>query len=199
MNSTMTSPDTLSSAPSLTFGEAVVATYRTHDAAEEAVHRLSDGGLPVRQISIVGRNFETREDVQGFYRPADAALDGAGTGAWYGGFFGLMLGAMGFFVMPMVGALMVMGPLSGMIAGAIGGAGVGALINGLVVAGIPRDQAVMYQDRLKAGEFLVVVHGTPTETAQAHTILEGTTQTHLEAYSGAPASSGDGSMPSVRM
>ena len=34
--------------------EAVVATYNSHDAAEEAVLRLYDGGLAVRQISIVG-------------------------------------------------------------------------------------------------------------------------------------------------
>ena len=173
MNSTMTTAS----------DETVVATYRTHDDAEEAVRRLSDSGLPVRQISIVGRNFETREDVQGFYRPGDAALDGAATGAWFGGIFGLMLGAMGFFVMPMVGALMVMGPLSGMIAGALGGAGVGALINGLVAAGIPRDQALLYQERLKAGEFLVVVHGTAGEAERAHQILGGTTQTDLQAYS----------------
>ncbi len=195
MNSTLTNPNAMSTASD----EAVVATYRSHEAAEQAVHHLSDGGLSVRQISIVGRNFETREDVQGFYRPEDAALDGAGTGAWFGGFFGLMLGAMGFFVFPMVGMLMVMGPLSGMIAGAIGGAGVGALINGLVAAGIPRDQALKYQERLQAGEFLVVVHGTPLETAQAHTILEGTAQTHLQAYRGAADDSSNNSMPGMRM
>jgi hypothetical protein len=195
MNSTLTNPNTMVTASD----EAVVAIYRSHEAAEQAVHRLSDGGLPVRQISIVGRNFETREDIQGFYRPADAALDGAGTGAWFGGIFGLMLGAMGFFVMPMVGALMVMGPLSGLIAGAIGGAGVGALINGLVAAGIPQDQALKYQERLKAGEFLVIVHGTPLETAQAHTILEGTAQTGLQAYSGAADDSIHNSMPGMRM
>jgi uncharacterized membrane protein len=195
MNSTLTNPNAMSTASD----EAVVATYHTHDAADEAVRRLSDGGLSMRHISIVGRNFETREDVQGFYRPADAALDGATSGAWFGGLFGLMLGAMGFFVFPMVGMLMVMGPLSGMIAGAIGGAGVGALINGLVAAGIPRDQALKYQERLQAGEFLVVVHGTPLETAQAHTILEGTAQTHLQAYSGAAADSSNNSMPGMRM
>ncbi len=192
---TMPSPSTLPTAS----GEAVVATYSTHDAAEEAVRRLSDGGLPVRQISIVGRNFETREDVQGFYRPEDAALDGASQGAWFGGFFGLMLGAMGFFVFPMVGMLMVMGPLSGMIAGAIGGAGVGALINGLVAAGIPRDQAVKYQDQLQAGEFLLVVHGSASEMARAHEILDGTTNTHLQAYGTAAQSSPANSMPGIRM
>lgn len=199
MNSTLTDKRPLASDQPAASDEAVVAIFRNHDAAEEAVRRLSDGGLPMRHISIVGRNFETREDVQGFYRPADAAFDGAASGAWFGGLFGLMMGAMGFFVMPAIGALMVMGPLSGMIAGAIGGAGVGALINGLVAAGVPRDQAVMYQERLKAGEFLVIVHGPAGETARAHEILEGTTQTHLQAYGAAPASSGDGSMPGMRM
>jgi len=191
-NPRMSDPIVVSTPPD----EAVVATYRSHEDAEQAVRRLSDNGVPVRQISIVGRNFETREDVQGFYRPADAALDGASEGAWYGGFFGLMLGAMGFFVFPMIGPLMVMGPLSGMIAGAIGGAGVGALINGLVASGIPRDQALLYQERLKAGEFLVVIHGSPDDTARAHELLEGTTQTHIQAYA-APMQ--DNSMPGMRM
>ncbi len=165
-----------------TFDQAVVATYLTHDAAEAAVRRLSEGGLPINQISIIGRHFETREDVQGFYRPEDAVLAGAGQGAWFGGFFGLMMGAMGFFVFPMVGALMVLGPLSGMIAGAIGGAGVGAFINGLVASGVPRDQALKYQERLQAGEFLVVVHGDADETMRAHQILGGTAQTYLQAH-----------------
>ena len=35
-------------------------------------HLVSD------QVSIISRKFETHEDIQGFYRPAGAALDGAG-------------------------------------------------------------------------------------------------------------------------
>jgi len=183
MNSTL-SPAAMpsSSAQPAAYDQAVVAVYRSHSDAEAAVRRLSEGGLPITQISIIGRNFETQEDVQGFYRPADAALDGAGQGAWFGGLFGLMMGAMGFFVMPMVGAFMVMGPLSGMIAGAIGGAGVGALINGLVASGVPREQALKYQERLQAGEFLVVVHGSADAAARAHEILDGTTPAHLQTH-----------------
>ena len=188
MNSTLTDTRPMTDTRPATFDQAVVATYRSHTDAEQAVRRLSEGGLPINQISIIGRNFETHEDVQGFYRPADAALDGAGQGAWFGGIFGLMLGAMGFFVMPAVGALMVMGPLSGMIAGAIGGAGVGALINGLVASGVPRDQALKYQERLQAGEFLVVVHGGAGEMMRAHEILEGTTPSHLQAHGAAEGS-----------
>ena len=200
MNSTL-SPSTMlsSSTQPAAYDQAVVAIYRSHSDAEAAVRRLSEGGLPINQISIIGRNFETHEDVQGFYRPADAALDGAGQGAWFGGLFGLMMGAMGFFVMPAVGALMVMGPLSGMIAGAIGGAGVGALINGLVASGVPREQALMYQERLQAGEFLVVVHGSADAAARAHEILDGTTQTHLQMHSMAAEDSAASSMAGMRM
>lgn len=174
MNSTL--PNTMPA----DFDQAVVASYISHRDAEAAVRRLAADGLPIETISLVGRNFETHEDIQGFYRPADAALEGAEQGAWFGGFFGLMLGAMGFFVVPVIGPLLVLGPLSGMIAGAIGGAGVGALVNGLVAAGVPGEQALMYQEHLQAGEFLVVVHGDAHETTRAREILEGTGQTHLQ-------------------
>jgi hypothetical protein len=173
----------------VTYDQSVVATYLSHYDAEAAVRRLSDAGLPINHISIIGRNFETREDIQGFYRPADAALQGAGQGAWFGGLFGLVLGAFGFFVIPVVGPLLILGPFAGMIAGALGGAGVGALINGLMALGIPREQAIKYQERLQAGEFLVVVHGSADEAVKAHEVLEGTAQTHLQAHGPAsPAS-----------
>ena len=200
MNSTFNDTQPTAETQSAALDQAVVASYQSHTDAELAVRRLASSGLPINQISIVGRNFESHEDVQGFYRPADAALDGAGQGAWFGGLFGLMLGAMGFFVMPAVGAFMVMGSLSGMIAGAIGGAGVGALVNGLVTSGIPREQALKYQERLQAGEFLVVVHGSAEMTARAHEVLHGTGQTHLQTHSAGPdTGSVTGSMTGMKM
>jgi hypothetical protein len=179
---TLTMMSKLFDAPPAASGQAVVATYHTHADAEAAVRRLSEGGIPITHISIIGRHFETHEDIQGFYRPADAALSGAGQGAWYGGLFGLMAGAFGFFVFPVVGALMVLGPLAGMIAGAVGGAGMGALISSLIASGVPRDQALKYQDRLQAGEFVVVVHQGEGEAAQASEILAGTAYTHLQTH-----------------
>jgi hypothetical protein len=192
MTSTLSS--TMNAAP-----ESVVAIYRSHVDAEAAVRRLAADGLPVETISIIGRNFETHEDIQGFYRPADAALVGASDGAWFGGIFGLMLGAMGFFILPALGAFMVMGPLSGMIAGAIGGAGVGALLNGLIALGIPRDQALIYQERLQAGEFLVVVHGGANEVSRAHEILDGGVHTNLTMHSVAHEAAKDNSMAGMKM
>ena len=178
--------NTLSDPMSTTVDQAVVASYRNHSEAETAVRRLSASGLPINQVSIIGRNFETHEDIQGFYRPADAALEGAQQGAWFGGLFGLMLGAMGFFVFPIVGGLLIAGPLAGLVAGAISGAGVGALVNGLVASGIPQDQALKYQERLQAGEFLVVLDGSEDETARAHEILDDALPTYLQSHPMAP-------------
>jgi len=186
MSDTMTQPRPVAT------DQAVVATYNNHAGAEAAVRSLAAAGLPVDRISIIGRNFETVEDVQGYYTPADAARVGANEGAWLGGLFGLMLGAFGFFVFPVVGSLVVLGPLSGMLAGAVGGAGVGALINALAATGIPKEAALKYQERLQAGEFLVVVHGTPEITTHAHEILTGTTHTDLQTHSTTTEGTGSG-------
>src|SRR5687768_13031956 len=118
---------------------SVVAIYKTHQQAEEAVRKLERGGIPMQKISIIGRDFQLREDVQGYYRPSDAAKEGAGFGAWFGGLFGLMMG-FGFFLFPVAGPLFVLGPLAGMIAGALSGAGIGALVNALVALGMSKDQ-----------------------------------------------------------
>lgn len=168
---------------SLSFDQAIVAGYLNHAAAEAAVRLLGRNGMPMDKISIVGRNFETREDVQGFYHPADAAREGAKTGAWFGGIFGLLLGA-GLFILPVAGAVLVLGPLAGLVAGAISGAGVGALINALVFMGVPQDQAIKYQERVQSGEFLVVVDGASlAETETAGTLLHETNQTCLQSHS----------------
>lgn len=162
--------------------QTVVASYGTHDDAEEAVRRLERGGVAMNHISIIGRDWQMREDVQGFYRPDDAMMEGAKQGAWFGGFFGLFMG-MGMFMFPIAGTLIVLGPLAGLIAGAISGAGVGALVSGLITLGIPHEQALKYQDRLQAGEFLVVVHdATLEETTLAHQILQATSNTSVASH-----------------
>jgi len=166
---------------STTATSSVVAIYRTHADAEEAVRALDKGGIPIQRISIIGRNFELREKVQGYYRPSDAAKEGASFGAWFGGLFGLLMG-FGLFIVPPVGALVVLGPLAGLIAGAISGAGVGALVSGLMALGMDREHALKLQARLQAGEFLVTVAGTREEIERARQILQNTRQTEMQQF-----------------
>src|SRR6266542_6966015 len=49
---------------------SVVAVYRNHSNADVAVRALEKGGIPIRKISIIGRDFQLKEDVQGYYRPS---------------------------------------------------------------------------------------------------------------------------------
>ena len=161
--------------------ESIVAVYKKHEDAEDAVRRLERAGIPMKNVSIIGRNFQLREEVQGYYRPSDAAKEGAGFGAWFGGLFGLLMG-FGFFVFPIAGSLVVLGPLAGMVAGAISGAGIGALVNALIALGMSREQALKYQARLQAGEFLLTVIGTPEEIERARSVIENTGHVDLQNY-----------------
>lgn len=183
MTTATATPTTTSAAPQAPTKSmnSVVAVYRHHADAEDAVHRLEQAGIPIQKVSIIGRNFELREDVQGYYRPSDAALEGAGFGAWMGGLFGLLMG-FGMFVFPVAGTLIVLGPLAGMIAGAVSGAGMGALVNGLMALGIPKDKALKYQSRLQAGEFLVTVTGNPEEVNRAKEVLQNSGEIELETH-----------------
>src|SRR5579872_2280722 len=167
------------------YDQSVVAAYKSHADAEEAVRRLYAGGIPMKHISIIGRDWQLREKVEGYYRPADAAKEGAAEGAWVGGLFGMLMG-FGFFLFPPLGPLFVLGPLAGLVAGAIGGAGVGALIGALMALGIPKDEALKYRARLEAGEFLLVVNGPQEEISRAQEILQRTNQVDLQTHEREP-------------
>ena len=49
--------------------------------------------------------------------------------------------------------------------------GAGALLTSLTELGVPHDHALRLQRRLQAGEFVVTIHGSAAELAQAHSLL----------------------------
>ena len=161
--------------------ESIIAAYQTHEQAENAVRKLEKAGIPIDEISIIGRDFQVREDIEGYYRPSDAAKEGAGLGAWFGGLFGLLSG-FGLFVFPVAGPLIVLGPLAGLIAGAATGAGIGSLVSALMSLGLSRDEALKAEARVEAGEFLVAVTGTADEISRARSVLEDTNHAGLETH-----------------
>jgi hypothetical protein len=176
--------------PSTNLTTSVIAVYPDHASAEAAVRKLIKEGFPMNNVSIVGRDFEVEEDPIGFLSSSDFVKVGAGTGAWVGGLFGLLMGAA-FLVVPGVGPMVVAGPLVGSllggIEGALAGAAVGALTGALVSLGVPKDQALKYEAQVKAGKFLVVVRGTPEEITRAQAILSTGKQEDMQVYETAPA------------
>ncbi len=99
---------------------SAVAVYPDHGSAEAALRRLIEAGFAMKDVSIVGRDFQVNEKPIGFITTRDFAAVGAGTGAWVGGLFGLLIGAA-FLVLPGVGPVIVAGPLSAALLGRTGG------------------------------------------------------------------------------
>lgn len=179
---------TPSSSTSTQITSSVIAVYPDHAAAEEAVRRLVKDGFPMKDVSIVGRDFQMTEEPIGFLSTKDFAAAGAGTGAWVGGLFGLLVGAA-FLVLPGVGPVVIAGPLSaallGGLEGMIAGAALGALAGAMVGLGVPKQQALKYEAEVKAGKFLVVVRGTPEQIERAKATLSTGKQEDVKVYEAA--------------
>jgi len=71
---------------------AVVAVYDTHIGAEQAVKELQRAGIDMRTLSIVGKDPHTDEHVVGYYNAGDRMKYWGKTGAFWGGFWGLLFG-----------------------------------------------------------------------------------------------------------
>jgi hypothetical protein len=167
--------------------DAIVAVYKTHAEAEEAVQQLQRAGFDMKKLSIVGKDYHTEEHVVGYYNTGDRMKYWGKLGAFWGGIWGLLIGAAFFFV-PGVGPVLVAGPLAAWIVGALEGAvvvgGLSAVGGALFSIGIPKDSVLKYDVALKANQFLLVGHGTADEMAKAREILARTKPTELDVHPG---------------
>lgn len=164
---------------------SVVAIFKTHVGAEEAVRELQKSGFDMKKLSIVGRDRHTEEHVVGYYNAGDRMMYWGALGAFWGSLWGLLLGAAVFWV-PGLGPLVVGGPLASWIVGALEGAavvgGLSALGAGLYSIGIPKDSILKYEKEIANDHYLVVAHGTHEEVRQATNILDTTGARGVETH-----------------
>ena len=166
---------------------AVVAVFESHDQAENAIRQLQKSGFDMKKLSIVGKDYHTEEHVVGYYTTGDRMLYWGKTGAFWGGFWGLLLGSA-FFWVPGIGQVLVAGPLVMWIVGALEEAvvvgGLGALGAALYSIGIPKNSVMQYETEVKNGSLLLVAHGTADEVERARDLLQQsrakTTTVHAE-------------------
>jgi hypothetical protein len=158
----------------MTDTNAVIAVYDNHSAAEDAVKELQGSGFDMKKLSVVGKDYHTDEQVVGYYNAGDRMKYWGKWGAFWGGFWGLLFGAA-FFWVPAIGPVLIGGPLAAWIIAALEDAvvvgGLSAVGAGFFSIGIPKDSIVTYETALKAGQYLVVAHGTSAEAAEARAIL----------------------------
>ena len=113
--------------------DIAVAVYNDHSAAEEAVKTLQRAGFDMKKISIVGKDYETEDHVIGYLNAGDRAKIFGKLGAFWGGLLGILFGSALIFI-PVIGPVIVLGPLAAAIVGAIEGGVEGALVVGAISA-----------------------------------------------------------------
>lgn len=155
--------------------DIAVAVYDSHAKAETAVKALQRAGFDMKRISIIGRDYHTEQHVVGFLNAGDRAKIFGKLGAFWGGLMGVLFGSAMLFV-PVLGHVIVLGPLAAAVFGGLEGAvlvgGLSALAGALMSLGIPKNSVLRYETALKADNFMLLVHGDAQEIERARGLLK---------------------------
>jgi hypothetical protein len=174
-------PPTTDSRPVAEGDQAVIAVFPDLAAAEKAVIELAKGDFPVDRISIVGQDLESEIRINGFVTTGDIAGPSAATGAWVGGLFGVLSGAAMLFI-PGLGPLVVLGPLAAAAVGAAEGALLGGAVGALLGHFVAKQHLPKYEELVRTGNYLLVVHGTEEEVARAQRLLTELGSTDVQRH-----------------
>ncbi|MFZ1107608.1 MAG: general stress protein [Rhodomicrobium sp.] len=170
--------------------DTAAAVFADHSEAETAVKKLAAAGFEMKNLSIVGKGYHTDEKVVGFYNAGDRIKFWGSRGAFWGGFWGLLIGGL-FIVTPATGPVVVLGYLAAVVITALENAilvgGLSAIGAALYSIGIPKNSVVEYEAALKADNFLVMAHGTAEEVARAKSILDSANPSRLDVHPAAKA------------
>lgn len=162
----------------------VFGVFKTRSEAEDAISDLKADDYNPKEISVIMRDQNEREEVTRDTGAGDALGNtsaGAVSGGVIGGIAGLLVG-IGTIAIPGIGAILIGGPvaaalgLSGAAATTVSGAVTGALAGGLVGAltslGVSEDEARTYEERVKGGAILLAVPARNGEEDQVISLFE---------------------------
>jgi hypothetical protein len=157
----------------------LVGIFKSQEDVENAIRAIKDADVDMNHVSLLARNVE---DVAGGREvnenQGNEASEGAGigatTGTVLGGVTGFLIG-VGVLAIPGVGPILAAGTEISALASTLAGAGVGAATGGIVGAlvglGIPEEKARVYEDRIKAGDYLLMVSGDDDTIRRAESIM----------------------------
>lgn len=180
----------------------VVGVFRTRAAAERAIDDIKAAGIDMERVSVVAKDADEVSGVEtGLDRDKenvgnhadDGATTGALTGGAIGGIGGLLVG-LGALAIPGIGPILLAGAEATAIATTLAGGAIGAAAGGLLGAliglGIPEERARVYNDRVVAGHYLVMVNSRGGDVDRAEIILRKHNAEEVEVY-GSPGSALD--------
>jgi len=164
---------------------SAVAVLSDQSGAENAIKALKNSCFDITKLSVLGKDFQSEDNVVGIYGAGGRMKYWGTMGAFWGGMWGLLAGSA-FLIVPGIGLVVIAGPVAAWIVSALQGAvfvgGVSALGAGLVSLGISKDKALKYESSIKAGKFLLILHGTETDAIKARNALESTEAEEVDIH-----------------
>lgn len=157
--------------------ECVVAVYSTLDKAQGAIQRLTDGGFPAAQVSLVTVDLKADPAVLEDLKVDDDSLHNAAVGAGLGASFGLLSG-LSILALSGLGIAFLAGPIGAGIIGSLAGAFLGAM-GGF---GIHEHKIEHYQRLVEAGNVVVFATGDPLQLAHGYRLLEESGPSEIHTY-----------------
>ncbi len=157
--------------------KTIVGLFDTFAHAQSAVNDLISAGFNRDDISVVANNaagdFGSHEnDNKGvnFSQAGGDAVKGAVKGGMYGGLTALAA-TVALALIPGIGPIAAIGPLSAFLGGAALGATAGGILGGLTGMGIPDHEAGYYAEGIRRGGTLVTIHADEAHANEATSIL----------------------------
>ncbi len=144
-----------------------VGVYKRQEDIEAVIRALKNADYDMNRVSLIARHIEDIEGAEEVTETtgneaAEGAAAGATTGTVLGGVGGFLVG-VGLLAIPGIGPILAAGVEIAALGSTAAGAGIGALtggiIGGLVGLGIPEERAKVYNQRVKAGDHLLMVSG----------------------------------------
>jgi len=157
--------------------KTIVGLFDTFAHAQSAVNDLISAGFNRDDISVVANNasgeFGTHDSSHGGVNVSQAggdAVKGAVKGGMYGGLTALAA-TVALALIPGIGPIAAIGPLSAFLGGAALGATAGGILGGLTGLGVPEHEAGYYAEGIRRGGTLVTIHADDARANEATSIL----------------------------
>lgn len=153
---------------------SIVATFDTHEAADDGIDQLATAGFDTRSLSVVATGHRTEEQVVGFYSAGDRVRFWGKLGCLWGGFWGVVIGGV-LFAVPAADGFEMFGFLGDALVAAAEGAliigGIAALGAAIYSFGRPVGSVLKYGSVATAGTYLIVAKGRANAAAFARQFL----------------------------
>jgi hypothetical protein len=155
----------------------LVAIHRGHLEMEKALGELRRSHLSLRDVSVVGTDDHTQENVYGYYSTGRRFEAWGSFGAFWSGVWAALVGE-GFFFIPGIGSLLMAGRVVEWLVEALE-AGVmvhdlSPLGAALVTNGVPADDMRHFEIALRHNEFLLIGSGPMPAMEELRAIVEPT-------------------------